>query len=264
MSKVIHPIPPVAPGAYEQDAETTTPMENAGQYLKDMRQAHRLTQSVLAELVEVGRGTITRLESGDDRIGVGTVMHVLKTLRASPWHYYDLATQPGRTRREMRQQLAVMRGIVAYVQLLAERKQVPAAVLAEVVRTPLAGGANGTSRSDMISPYALLLALMYLDAPLADLIPIVHATSGHEALGQRLAEARGAFAREMQHAQQSGQPEPHALPSLDVVVARIAALVRYSSDLPTMVKHELSRVEADLRRYRALLTRAVGDITAEP
>jgi DNA-binding XRE family transcriptional regulator len=109
MSKAIRPIRTVVPGAYEQDAETTTPMENAGQYLKDLRQAHKLTQSALAELVEVGRGTITRLESGDDRIGVGTVMHVIKTLSASPWHYYDLATQPGRTRREMRQQLAVMR-----------------------------------------------------------------------------------------------------------------------------------------------------------
>ncbi|MEO7913065.1 MAG: helix-turn-helix transcriptional regulator [Roseiflexaceae bacterium] len=238
--------------------------EHAGHYLKDLRQAHKLTQTELAEIIEVGRGTITRLEHGDDRIGIGTVIRVIKTLGASPWYYYDLVTQPGRARREMRQHLAVIRGVTAYVQLLAERKQVPAAVLDEIACAPLAGGTNGVLRSDTISPYALLLALLYLDAPLADLLPIVHASGGHEELGRSLAEARGAFAREMQHAQQSGQSEPHTIPSLDVVVARIAALVRYSSDLPTMVKHELSRVEADLKRYRALLARAVGDITAEP
>ncbi len=105
---------------------------------------------------------------------------------------------------------------------------------------------------------------MYLDAPLTDLTPIARAATDHEALGRQLAEARGAFVLEMQHAQQNGQVEPHAVPSLDVVVARITALIRYSSDLPTMVKHELSRAEADLRRYRALIARAVGNIMAEP
>src|SRR5262249_11586013 len=124
--------------------------------------------------------------------------------------------------------------------------------------------AHGTATTDALSGYALLLALLYLDAPITDLAPIARAATDHEALGRELAEARGAFALEMQHAQQNGQVEPYAVPSLDVVVARITALIRYSSDLPTMVKHELSRVEADLRRYRALIARAVGNIMAEP
>ena len=130
--------------------------------------------------------------------------------------------------------------------MLAERKQVPASVLDEVARAPLSASTNGGCTSDAVSPYALLLALMYLGAPLADLAPIVRAVDGHEALGRQLAEARGAFALEMQHAQQHGQTEQHSVPSLDVVVAHIAAIIRHSSDLPTLLKHELSRVEAEL------------------
>jgi transcriptional regulator with XRE-family HTH domain len=242
----------------------TTPLEQAAVYLKDLRRAHKLTQSELAEAVEVGRGTIERLERGDDRISVGTVLAVLRILAASPWHYYDLAMQPTRTLDEIHHQRAVICGIAAYVRMLAERNQISLAVLDEVVGSPLASFADGAIDVDQVSPYALLLALLYLDAPLADLAPIVRAKDGHEALGQQLAEARGTFAVEMRHAQQHEQTEQHTVPALDVVVARIAAIIRYSTDLPTLLKHELSRVEADLKRYRALLARAVGDIIAEP
>ena len=229
-----------------------------------MRRARKLTQSELAEVVEVGRGTIERLESGDDRIGVGTVLQVFKALGASPWYYYDLATQPARALSEVYQQRAIIQGMTAYVRSLAERKQVPPAVLDDIAHASLAEGAPGATDADKISAYALLLALIYLDAPLTDLGTIARAAADHEALGRELAEARGAFAREMHQAQQNGQAEPYAVPSLDVVVARITALVRYSSDLPTMVKHELLRVEADLKRFRALLSLAVGYITADP
>jgi transcriptional regulator with XRE-family HTH domain len=254
----------MTPGPIEQQARTPTPMENAGVYLKDLRRARRLTQSDLAEAVEVGRGTIERLESGDDRIGIGTVLQVFQALGASPLHYYDLATAKVRTLSEVQQQRAVIHGITAYARTLAERKQVSAAVLDDVACASLAEDVHGPADADAISVYALLLALMYLDAPLTDLASITRAATDHDALGRQLAEARGAFVLEMQHAQQNGQVEPHAVPSLDVVVARITALIRYSSDLPTMVKHELSRVEADLRRYRALIARAVGNIMAEP
>jgi transcriptional regulator with XRE-family HTH domain len=252
------------PGPIEEEPQVPTPMQNAGIYLKDLRRARRLTQSDLAEVIDVGRGTIERLESGDDRIGVGTVLQVLKILGASPCHYYDLATEKVRSLNEVYQQRAVIDGIAAYVQALAERKQVAPPVLGEVMQTSFAESVQGTATTDALSVYALLLALMYLDAPLTDLAPIARAATDHEALGRELAEARGAFALEMQRAQQNGQAEPHAVPSLDVVVARITALIRYSSDLPTMVKHELSRVEADLKRYRALLSLAVSYITADP
>ncbi len=88
-------------------------MENAGVYLKDLRRARRLTQSDLAETVEVGRGTIERLESGDDRISIGTVLQVFQALGASPCHYYDLATAKARTLSEVQQQRAVIHGIAS-------------------------------------------------------------------------------------------------------------------------------------------------------
>src|SRR5262249_55093614 len=80
---------------------TSLSLENAGTYLKELRRAQKLSQSDLAEVVAVGRGTIERLEHGDDRVGVGTVFQVLKSLGASPWHYYDLAIHPQRTLKEI-------------------------------------------------------------------------------------------------------------------------------------------------------------------
>src|SRR5215475_6776826 len=119
----------MTPGPIEEEPQVPTPMQNAGIYLKDLRRARRLTQSDLAETVDVGRGTIERLESGDDRISVGTVLQVFKTLGASPCHYYELATEKARTLNEIQQQRAVLHGITAYVRALAERKQVPTTFL---------------------------------------------------------------------------------------------------------------------------------------
>lgn len=156
----------------EEGGYTATPMEQAGRYLKELRQTHKLTQSALAEAVAVGRGMIERLESGDDRISVGTVLHVLKVLGASPcYYYYDLATQPTKTLGEIYAQRAIVRGIVTYVRVLAERKHVGLSALDDFAYSPLMFGADGTGDIDAISTYALLLALIYLEAPLADLAP---------------------------------------------------------------------------------------------
>src|SRR5262249_32894162 len=145
----------MTPGPIEEEPQVPTPMQNAGVYLKDLRRARRLTQSDLAEVVEVGRGTIERLESGDDRIRVGTMLQVLKRLGASPCHYYDLATEKARSLNEVYQQRAVIYGIAAYVRALAERKQVPPAVLGEVMHTSFADNAQGTATTDALSVYAL-------------------------------------------------------------------------------------------------------------
>ena len=131
-------------------------MENAGVYLKDLRRARKLTQSDLAEAVEVGRGTIERLESGDDRISIGTVLQVFQALGASPCHYYDLATAKASSLNEVYQQRAVIHGVTAYVRALAERKQVPPAVLGEVMHTSFADNADGAAYPDALSVYALL------------------------------------------------------------------------------------------------------------
>jgi hypothetical protein len=212
----------------------------------------------------VGRGTIERLESGDDRISVGTVLHVLKVLGASPCYYYDLAMQPTKTLGEIHAQRAIVRGIVTYVRVLAERKHVGPTALDDFAYSPLMIGANGTGDVNAISTYAILLALIYLEAPLADLAPIVRAASNHESIGRQLAEQRGAFTGQLDQVQSHEQPERHSIPAIDATLYRVSTILRYSQGLPTVLKHELSRVEADLRRYRALLSLAVGYIKAEP
>lgn len=251
--------------------ETTDPtpldpmsMKAAGDYLKRLRHARRLTQSALAELVDVGRGTVERLENGDDRVGVGTALLVFKALGASPWYYYALGTQPLDQLSELHQQRAVLRGIVAYVRVLIERSQATGPLRNSDVPVPFSDALFADTAPDAIPTATLLLTLISLDAPLVDLVPIIRATTNHEVLGRQQAEARCAFVWETQHAHHNGYAEPYAVPSIDTILTRIAALVRYSADVPLMLRHELSRVEADLRRYRAVLARAVSDIVAEP
>jgi transcriptional regulator with XRE-family HTH domain len=264
MRRPIYTSQSAASAASEDGAYSATPMERAGLYLKELRRARKLTQSTLAEAVGAGRGTIERLESGDDHINVGTVLRVLKALSASPWHYFELAMEPKRTLDEICHKRAIMRGIVVYIRVLAERKRVAAVALDEVTHSTLASGANSDGETDITSPYALLLALIYLDAPLADLAPIVRAAGGHEALGRQLAESRGALSVAIEQAEQHGPVEKLRIPAIDAVVTRVSTILRSGENLPGMLRHELARVEADLKRYRALALRGIGDITAEP
>lgn len=232
---------------------------SAGAYLRELRRAHHLSQGQLGELVEVGRGTVERLERGDVRVNVSTLFQILDRLGGSPQIYYTLATQPDSRLGGLRQQRGVLRGVVSYIQVLAERKRVPATTLDEIAHAPIAR--LRAYQAEQLSPYALLLTLLFLDAPLADLDPIVRATSDHERLGRQLAEARSAFFGELERHEPAPQ---HAIPSLDVVVSRITTMLQPNRDMPAMLRHELARIEADLKRFRALLSLAVGHITADP
>ena len=59
---------------------------------------------------------------------------------------------------DVHQQRAVARGIETYVQVLAERKQVAPAVLAEVTYIPSPAYPNSSDDADVCSAYALLLS----------------------------------------------------------------------------------------------------------
>jgi transcriptional regulator with XRE-family HTH domain len=250
--------------AAAQAEDAASALKNAGAYLKELRRARKLTQSDLAEAVAVGRGTIERLEGGDDRVGIGTVFRILKTLGASPWYYYDLAIHPRRTLKEIHHERAVARGIETYMRVLAERKHISPTVLEETTHISFPAYSNGPADIDVSSAFALLLGLIYLDPPLTDLAPIVRASSEHEAIARELAEARGTFGNEMSQIHPHEQSERHNLPNFDTIVSRVSTILRYSQDLPTVLKHELLRVEADLKHYRALLVLAVSYIKAEP
>jgi transcriptional regulator with XRE-family HTH domain len=244
---------------------TSLSLENAGTYLKELRRAQKLSQSDLAEVVAVGRGTIERLEHGDDRVRVGTVFQVLRFLGASPWHYYDLAIHPQRTIKEIHCERAVVHGIETYVRVLAERRHIPSTVLSEVIHA--SSSVPGGRRDEAESPpseLALLRALIYLDAPLADLIAIVQATSGHEAIGRQHAEERDMVVARVQETGQQELLEFRPVPSLDVVVSRLHAIVRHRPELPPILKHELSRLVAEIERYRVYVIDAVGSLLVEP
>jgi hypothetical protein len=213
----------------------------------------------------VGRGTIERLEGGGDSIRIGTVLRVLTMLEASPWDYFELALYPWRTVSEVRQQRMVVRGIEAYIRGLAEQKQISPAVLAEVMRTQPPSSTNGGRDAvQLLSELPLLRALIYLDAPLADLAEIMRASSGQEGIGRRLAEERTAFSVRLQQAGQREQTELRVVPSLDVLVRRMRAIVQNSPELSTILKHELSRMVAELERYRVYVADAVGSLLVEP
>jgi hypothetical protein len=154
--------------------------------------------------------------------------------------------------------------ISARVSSQAERKRISPTVLTEATHISSPACPNGSDDTDVSSALALLLALIELDPPLADLAPIVRASSEHDVIARELAEARGTFAIEMAQLPPHEPFEWQSLPSFDTIVSRVSTILRYSQDLPTVLKHELVRVEADLKRYRALLILAMSYIKAEP
>jgi len=91
----------------------------------------------------------------------------------------------------------------------------------------------------------------------------VRASSGHEGIGRWLAEERTAFALRLQAGQRE-QTELRAVPSLDVLVRRMRAIVQNSPELSTILKHELSRMVAELERYRVYVADAIGSLLVEP
>jgi hypothetical protein len=96
----------------------------------------------------------------------------------------------------------------------------------------------------------LLLALVYLDVPLADLADIVHATSNHEALGRRLAEDRSAYVVQMEQNEDSASTSNWIVPALEVILRRLRVLLRNSQELSPVLRHELSRIIEDLDHYK--------------
>jgi DNA-binding XRE family transcriptional regulator len=225
-------------------------LATAGAYLKELRKKCRLSQIKLGEAVDNSRSTIERLEKGEPNIGIGTVLRVIKIVNASPQHYYDLAMQPSLTREEVRRQQAILNGIQTYVCVLCEQKQVGIDVLAAVMRIPPTMASKWMANpSSQLPELALLLALVYLDVPLADLADVVHATSNHETLGRRLAEDRGAYIVQMEQNEQWAPASKWSIPALEIILRRLRVLLRNSQEQSPVLRHELSRIIDDLDHY---------------
>ncbi len=250
-------------GSLDHERHTLTPMEHAGEYIHALRRARKLTQQDLAEAVAVGRGTIERLEKGDDGVGIGTVLQVLHMLGASPSYYDGLATAKVRSLDELETRRAIITGLTVYVQTLAQIKQIPSATLRTLMPRTWANTDWSATDADMFFLYDLLLACIALDVPLIDLATIIQAPTDHAALGRQLAEERGTLERELQHVHYDGLSKMSSLPAMDALIRRITALMRMHTNLPTIVMLELVRVDIDLRRYRALLVLAMHHVQTD-
>src|SRR3712207_3691773 len=59
--------------AHEDDDGATVDLRRAGAYLETLRRRQKLTQQDVADAVDVGRGTIDRVEAGAEEVKIRTV-----------------------------------------------------------------------------------------------------------------------------------------------------------------------------------------------
>jgi DNA-binding XRE family transcriptional regulator len=146
----------------------------AGAYLKDVRQRRKISQTLLGTTIDVARSAIIRIEKGDPTVGVGTVLQTIDALRASPQHYHDLALDIALARGDVSGHQALLDGLQTYVRVLCVQKRVEVDILSDVTGiAPAAVTAWMDDPAAHLSELALLLVLIYLDAPLADLAELL-------------------------------------------------------------------------------------------
>lgn len=234
--------------------------------MKDLRRTRKLTQSALAELVNVGKGTIERLERGDDQVSVRTVFRVLEVLGASPQHYYELAMYPSLMVAEIHARDGLLHGLHTYVRVLCERTQLALPALAEAMRIPptTLSAWVGADTPAPLPALALLLALIHLDVPLTDLAPIVHATDDPAAQARQCAVTRGTLITRLREVNAQAPPAADSPLAIDAILGRLTALLQQYLTLPQIVRNELFRICVDLERYRVLLSLAIRSIEGAP
>jgi DNA-binding XRE family transcriptional regulator len=206
-------------------------LATAGEYIKELREKRKLSQTKLGEALDVSRSTVERLEVGEPNVGIATVLRAIEVLNASPWHYYDVAMHTSVAYEEVCRRQAILSGIHTYVRALCEQKQIGIDVLSDVMQVPRATLTRWFSDpAAQVSEMALLLALVYLDVPLTDIANIVHATTNHEALGRRLAENR-AHAMQAQQMEHMPRTVSRNVPALEAISRRLVFILHNGQEL---------------------------------
>nr|PZN21295.1 MAG: hypothetical protein DIU80_19225 [Chloroflexota bacterium] len=227
----------------------------AGAYLKSLRYKADYSTEALGEAVGVKRGTIERLEKGDDSVAIRTVTRVLSLLGASPWSYHRLATDPHLSLDVVLQHHAIARSITTYLITLATQRGIPLEMLAELMRIPLqtlSRIAGEEGHGGMLPDLALLLGLIALDGALTDVETIAQAERDHDAIARQLATQRAVYMA----ADQTDSALPrqmHSYPLIDSALRHLSLIQRNSQDLPAMLRQELSRAIRDLEQFQILL-----------
>jgi DNA-binding XRE family transcriptional regulator len=149
-------------------------LTNRAMLAMDVRQRRKISQTLLGTTIDVARSAIIRIEKGDPNVGVGTVLQTIGALRASPQHYHDLALDIALARGDVSGHQALLDGLQTYVRVLCVQKRVEVDILSDVTGiAPAAVTAWMDDPAAHLSELALLLVLIYLDAPLADLAELL-------------------------------------------------------------------------------------------
>jgi transcriptional regulator with XRE-family HTH domain len=222
----------------------------SGAYLRMLRDRNQLSRDQLAEAVGVKRGTIERLEKGDPTVAVGTVMQVITILGASPWHYHLLSTKQRVLRIDALQRDAIIAGIATYLIALAHHHEIALATIAEVMGTTVESIKQASVGASMLPDLAILLGLIAVNVPLADITPIVQATHSHQQLGRQLADDRAALVLQTSAIPPATQEMGRGYPILETILRRLAVI---QSNSEPVLRLEVAAVIADIEKLRTVL-----------
>jgi transcriptional regulator with XRE-family HTH domain len=231
------------------------PTRQAGAYLKHLRESRALSTEALAEEVGVKRGTVERLEKGDDSVAIGTVTQVFEVVGASPGSYHLLATDPSASLTDVLHRHEIALGIASYLVALASYQRIPLETLADLMHAPIGSlhSVESNARpSTRLPDLSLLLGLLALDVPLTDVQAIVEADLEHDRIGRQMASQRASVAASTL-AEPAVTGPPHSYPLIDSALRRLSLLQRNGQELPAVLRHELARAIRDLEQFQILL-----------
>lgn len=210
---------------------TTTTRERA--YLQQLRKRRKLSQEQLAARLGVSRNTVGRMETGKGRTEITTVVHALAALNASPWNYCELVLNADFPVDQALLRQDMLDGLIAYLHGIGPLRTTMIRLMPPAYRALLAdlGLSETLEGHGAISELSLLVALILLDLPRADIIAIVLAPGNHVVLARELAERRIASAPQPPAPPATTPRGPYQIPLLVSAVRRLQSIERRTTDL---------------------------------
>jgi transcriptional regulator with XRE-family HTH domain len=210
---------------------TTTTRERA--YLQMLRKRRKLSQEQLAARLGVSRNTVGRMEAGKQRTDITTVMHALAALSASPWNYCELVVNADFPVDQALVRQDILDGLTAYINGITPLRTTMIQLMPPAHRALLThlGLTETLESGGTVSELSLLVALILLDLPRADIIAIVLAPDNHVALGRELAERRITSAPQPPAPLATTQRDPPQIPLLVSAVRRLQSIERRTKDM---------------------------------
>ncbi|HWQ13883.1 MAG TPA: helix-turn-helix transcriptional regulator [Roseiflexaceae bacterium] len=209
---------------------TTTTRERA--YLHALRKRRKLTQEQLGIRIGVSRNTVGRMEAGDEHTDLTTVMRALAILRGSPWSFCELVVNTEVTLDQMLRRQNIVDALTTYIDGITPLRTAMLQLMPPPHRALLTDlGLTETLESrGAISEFSLLLTLILLDVPRADVAAIVFAADNHVALGRQLAERRITSHPLRPADLVAAPPDQQRIPLLASAIRRLQYIERHTHD----------------------------------